>query len=316
MITNFAIIGVGGYIAPRHLKAIHDTGNDLVLATDPHDAVGILDRFFPNCEFHTNVERFASKLESLNRLQRTGRVDYVSICSPNYLHESHIKLALKNGAHAICEKPLVLDLNELNSLQDVEKETGKKVYTVLQLRLLPQLVALKNELTSHKGSKKLEVSLTYITSRGSWYDASWKGDVSKSGGVASNIGIHFFDFLTWIFGPCQDMAVHVKEPNRMAGYLELESANVTWFLSTKKSDLPPEIIKANKPAYRLITIAGKALEFSDGFTDLHTEIYRDILAGGGFGIETARPAIELVHKIRSSEVSSKKGTRHPWILND
>jgi UDP-N-acetyl-2-amino-2-deoxyglucuronate dehydrogenase len=311
--VNFAIIGVGGYIAPRHLKAISDTGNQLLLATDPHDAVGIMDRFFPDCEFYTNIEKFASRLESINRSDNSRRIDYVSICSPNYLHESHIKLALKNGSHAICEKPLVLDLHELDSLATVERETGKKVFTVLQLRLLPQLVALKKEFESSKSSKKHEVSLSYVTSRGSWYNTSWKGDVTKSGGVATNIGIHFFDFLTWMFGSCQDFAVHLSESNQMAGYLELERAKVSWFLSTKRSDLPPETQAANKQAYRLITIDGKELEFSDGFTDLHTDVYRDILSRGGFGLGEARPAIELVHKIRSANITPSKGAPHPLI---
>jgi UDP-N-acetyl-2-amino-2-deoxyglucuronate dehydrogenase len=309
--VNFAIIGVGGYIAPRHLKAIKDTDSHLLLATDPHDAVGIMDRFFPDCEFYTDIEKFGSRLESLNRPSSKNRIDYVSICSPNYLHESHIKMALKNGANAICEKPLVLDLHELNSLADVERDTGKKVFTVLQLRLLPQLVALKKELAATKQSRKHEVSLSYVTSRGSWYNASWKGDVTKSGGVATNIGIHFFDFLTWMFGSSQNFTVHLNEPNRMSGYLELEKANVSWFLSTKRSDLPPETVVANKQAYRLITIDGKELEFSDGFTDLHTDVYRDVLTRGGFGLDEARPAIELVHKIRTAQVNMSKGVIHP-----
>jgi UDP-N-acetyl-2-amino-2-deoxyglucuronate dehydrogenase len=220
-------------------------------------------------------------------------------------------MALKNGAHAICEKPLVLDLHELNSLADVERDTGKKVFTVLQLRLLPQLVALKKELAATKQSRKHEVSLSYVTSRGSWYNASWKGDVTKSGGVATNIGIHFFDFLTWMFGSSQNFTVHLNEPNRMSGYLELEKANVSWFLSTKRSDLPPETVAANKQAYRLITIDGKELEFSDGFTDLHTDVYRDVLTRGGFGLDEARPAIELVHKIRTAQVNMSKGVIHP-----
>jgi UDP-N-acetyl-2-amino-2-deoxyglucuronate dehydrogenase len=311
--VNFAIIGVGGYIAPRHLKAINDTGNNLLLATDPHDAVGIMDRFFPDCDFYTDIEKFASRLETINRTGGSRRVDYVSICSPNYLHESHIKLALKNGANAICEKPLVLDLHELDSLAAIEKDTGRKVLTVLQLRLLPQLVSLRKELSASKQTKKHDVSLSYVTSRGSWYNTSWKGDPTKSGGVATNIGIHFFDFLTWMFGPCQNLALHLNESNRMAGYLELERANVTWFLSTKKSDLPPEAVAANKPASRLITIDGKELEFSDGFTDLHTDVYRDVLNGGGFGLDTARPAIELVHRIRASEVNRAKGVLHPTL---
>jgi UDP-N-acetyl-2-amino-2-deoxyglucuronate dehydrogenase len=216
-----------------------------------------MDRFFPDCDFYTDIEKFASRLETINRTGGSRRVDYVSICSPNYLHESHIKLALKNGANAICEKPLVLDLHELDSLAAIEKDTGRKVFTVLQLRLLPQLVSLRKELSASKQTKKHDVSLSYVTSRGSWYNTSWKGDPSKSGGVATNIGIHFFDFLTWMFGPCQNLALHLNESNRMAGYLELERANVTWFLSTKKSDLPPEAIAANKPASRLITIDGK-----------------------------------------------------------
>ena len=301
---NFAITGVAGYIAPRHLKAIKDTGNRLVAAVDPHDSVGILDQFSPDAAFFTEFERFDRHLEKLRKGPAENRVDYVSICSPNNLHDAHIRQALRIGADAICEKPLVLNPWNLDALAELEREYGKKVYTILQLRVHPALIELKKKIDEEKlfRKTKLEVVLTYITSRGLWYDFSWKGDPKKSGGVATNIGVHFFDLLIWFFGRDVQSEVHLNEPKKMAGFLELEKANVKWLLSIDRNDLPKETVEKNRTTYRLITINGTEVEFTDGFTDLHTKVYEKTLAGVGFGIDCARNSIELVEKLRNKFV--------------
>lgn len=309
---NFALIGAAGFIAPRHLKAIHDTGNRLVAAADPHDAAGILDRFFPNARFFTEIERFDRFLEKRRRASDEERVHYVSICSPNFLHDAHVRMALRVHAHAICEKPLVINPWNLDQIVTLEEETGCKVYTVLQLRLHPSLIALKQEIERSAG--RHDVCLSYVTRRGPWYDVSWKGSQEKSGGVSMNIGIHFFDFLLWLFGPAERSQVHLMTPRRMAGALELERARVRWFLSVEAADLPSGYLEDGKAAYRSITLDGREIEFSEGFTDLHTRVYEDILAGRGFGISEARPSIDLVYRIRTGEVVPHRGEGHPLLL--
>lgn len=293
---NFAITGVGGYIAPRHLAAIKETGNRLVAAVDPHDSVGILDRFFFDVAYFREFERFDRHVEKLRRQSEEERVHYVSICSPNYLHDAHIRFALRVGADAICEKPLVLNPWNCDALAELEAENGHRVYTVLQLRLHPAIQALHARY-AQSSSEKHEVELTYITSRGQWYLYSWKGDVSRSGGLATNIGIHFFDMLIWIFGPVETSRVFLAEPTRSCGYLELQRAKVHWFLSINRQDLPPGL-KPAQTTYRSIRIDGQEVEFSEGFTDLHTRVYEEVLAGRGFGIADAKPSIELTYQIR------------------
>jgi len=315
MIKKFAITGVAGYIAPRHLQAIKETGNELTAACDNHDSVGILDRYFPNASFFTEFERFDRHLEKLKRSQANERIDYLSICSPNNLHDAHIRLALRLGADAICEKPLVINPWNLDALQELEIETGQKVYNILQLRVHTALIELKAKLDSLPKNKKHNVTLTYITSRGPWYKYSWKGHEEKSGGVATNIGIHFFDMLMWLFGNVQNQEVHIKEWNKIGGHLELENANVKWFLSIDKNDLPKEATDNGKPTFRKITMDDTEIEFTEGFTDLHTVLYKEILAGNGFGIETARPSIELVHNIRHNAIVDNQELYHPYILN-
>jgi UDP-N-acetyl-2-amino-2-deoxyglucuronate dehydrogenase len=310
---NFALTGVAGYIAPRHLQAIKDTGNNLVAAMDPHDSVGILDRYFPETSYFTEFERFDRHLEKLRRTKSPEKVDYISICSPNNLHDAHIRLALRVGADAICEKPLVLNPWNLDQLQEIEKETGKNVYTILQLRVHPALVAIKQELEKNKSDKKHSVVLTYITSRGPWYTFSWKGRNEISGGVATNIGIHFFDLLMWLFGDVQKNYLFLREPNKSSGFIELQNANVQWYLSIDRQDLPPEAIKNGKSTHRSITIDGKELEFTEGFTDLHTKVYEKTLNGNGFGIETARPSIEAAYDIRHLPVTANKDLYHPIL---
>lgn len=297
---NFALTGAAGYIAPRHLQAIKDTGNNLIAVCDPHDAVGIMDRFFPDAFYFREFERFDRHLEMSKR--KGEKLDYVSICSPNHLHDAHIRLALRLGADAICEKPLVLNPWNLDALSLLEEEFHKRVYTILQLRVHPSLIELKEKLSQEKRNKKYKVSLTYITSRGSWYDFSWKGDIQKSGGIATNIGIHFFDLLIWLFGKVKKNEVHLKEARKMSGYIELENADVSWFLSLNRQDLPKTCIEQNKTTYRSITYDDNEIQFSDGFTELHTKVYQETLAGRGFGIEDARNSIELVYNIRKSEI--------------
>lgn len=298
---NFAITGVGGFVAPRHLKAIQDTGNRLVAAADPHDAVGILDRFSFDVRFFTEFERFDRHLEKLRRGPAEDHVDFVSICSPNYLHDAHIRLALRVGADAICEKPLVINPWNLDALQEIERETGRRVFTVLQLRLHPDLVALKARLDANP-AKMHEVTLTYITGRGRWYNVSWKGSEERSGGVVTNIGIHFFDLLLWLFGGVESSTVLYREPTKTSGVLQLEHARVRWSLSTDIRDLPFAPQVGGKTTYRSIQVDGSEVEFSDGFVDLHTKVYQHVLDGGGFGIDDARPAIALAHRIRTDRV--------------
>lgn len=297
---NFALIGAAGYVAPRHLAAIKATNNELVAAYDKHDSVGILDRYFPKADFFVEFERFDRHLE---KIKRQGLpIDYVSVCSPNYLHDAHIRFALRHGADAICEKPLVLNPWNLDALEEISQETGRNIHTVLQLRLHPSVQALRTKIATAPKDTKHEVELTYITSRGHWYYASWKGDEAKSGGVVTNIGIHFFDMLIWIFGAVQHSEVHVRTHDRAAGFLELEHARVRWFLSISADTLPAEVQAAGQTTYRSLTISEASFEFSAGFTDLHTASYQAILAGDGFSTSSARPAIELVHRVRTGEV--------------
>lgn len=309
------MIGVGGYIAPRHLKAISDTGNRLVAAVDPKDSVGILDRYSFDTKFFTEFERFDRHLEKLRRGPEEERVQYVSICSPNYLHDAHCRQALRIGADAICEKPLVINPWNLDALLDLEHEYGKKVYTVLQLRVHPMLIALREQLLQSSRQEKHEVVLTYITSRGPWYYDSWKGIPEKSGGIAVNIGIHFFDLLMWLFGGVVDNRLFVSAADRMSGYLELERARVKWFLSINKDDLPFPAVPGQKSTFRSITVDDKEVEFSEGFTDLHTRVYNEILAGRGFGIEDARPSIDLVYKIRNLKLEPADDNAHPKAVS-
>lgn len=298
---NFALIGAAGFIAPRHMKAIKETGNNLVAALDRFDSVGILDSYFPQADFFTEFERFDRHLDKLRR--QGQKIDYVSICSPNYLHDSHIRFALRHQADAICEKPLVLNPWNLDSLLEIEQETGRRVYTILQLRLHPAIQQLREKVKAMPANKKMDVELTYITSRGHWYHISWKGDLAKSGGVATNIGIHFFDMLIWVFGSVQQSHVTRLSDSMASGHLELERANVNWKLSIDANDLPPVVAAQGKRTYRSIVIANEELEFSEGFTDLHTDSYRAILARQGYGISDTRPSIELAHRIRNSKVS-------------
>lgn len=305
---NFALTGIAGYIAPRHLQAIKDTGNNLIAVCDPHDAVGIIDRYFPEADYFREFERFDRHLEKFRR--NGGHLDYLSICTPNHLHDAHIRLALRLGADAICEKPLVLNPWNLDALSLLENEFGKKVYTILQLRVHQDLIKLKEKLNEEKSGKKYKVDLTYITSRGSWYDFSWKGDLQKSGGIATNIGVHFFDLLIWLFGNVRNSEVHLKENRRMSGFIELENAEVLWYLSLNREDLPEEAVRNNKTTFRSIMYDDKEIQFSEGFTELHTRVYEEILVGRGFGIEEARPAIELVHKLRNDKVCENPNEVH------
>jgi UDP-N-acetyl-2-amino-2-deoxyglucuronate dehydrogenase len=293
---NFALIGAAGYIAPRHLQAIRDTGNNLVAALDKFDSVGIMDSYFPKADFFTEFERFDRHLDKLKRLGQ--QIDYVSICSPNYLHDSHIRFALRHHADAICEKPLVLNPWNVEALEEIEKETGKKVFTILQLRLHPNIIQLKKEIEAAPAGKVFDVDLDYITSRGKWYQHSWKGDEAKSGGIATNIGIHFFDMLLWVFGSVKSLQIKSYDPDSASGFLELQKAKVHWKLSINENHLPDEVKAKGKRTYRSLKMNGKEIEFSDGFTELHTSSYKEILAGRGFGLNDARPSIELAHEIR------------------
>lgn len=310
---NFALIGVAGYIAPRHLQAIRDTKNNLVAALDKFDTVGILDSYFPSADFFTEFERFDRHLDKQRRLG--NKIDYVTICTPNYLHDSHIRFALRHQANAICEKPLVLNPWNVDALEEIEKETGKKVFTILQLRLHPSIIALKKEIEESPKDKIFDVDLTYITSRGHWYQTSWKGDTSKSGGVATNIGIHFFDMLAWVFGETKKNTVHLLSPDSAAGVLELEKARVRWFLSIDYNNVPDDLKARGKRTYRSLTLEGKEIEFSDGFTDLHTKSYEHILSGNGFGLQEARPSIQTVYEIRNQSVAALQGDFHPMLKN-
>jgi UDP-N-acetyl-2-amino-2-deoxyglucuronate dehydrogenase len=294
---NFALIGAAGYIAPRHMRAIKDTGNNLIAALDKNDSVGILDSFFPEADFFTEFERFDRHLEKQKR--KGNKTDYLSVCSPNYLHDSHIRFGLRLGADVICEKPVVLNPWNIDALAEIEKETGNRIYTILQLRLHPAIVALKEKVAAGPKDKKYEVALNYITSRGHWYFTSWKGDIQKSGGIATNIGVHFFDMLMWIFGDAKEVVVNEHSKDTASGRLELENASVKWNLSINAKKLPPEITAAGKRTYRTLNIDGESFEFSDGFTELHTKSYENILSGKGFPLIETRKAIELVHRIRN-----------------
>ena len=309
---NFALIGVGGYVAPRHLEAIKDTGNMLLASCDPNDSVGILDRFFPKSRFFTEIERLDRYLEKLRRKSEEERLHYLTICSPNYLHDAHVRLALRVGANAICEKPLVISPWNLDALAEMEDEYSGRVYTVLQLRLHPSLIALKERLEA-SGGQRHDVVLTYLTRRGPWYQISWKGSNEKSGGVVMNIGIHFFDLVLWLFGPVERSIVYLRNGERAAGVLELERARVRWFLSVCGDDLPEQTREEGSAAFRSITVDGEEVEFSNVFTSLHTLVYQDILGGGGYGIEDTRPSIELVHRIRRSEPEPSLGLSHPYL---
>jgi UDP-N-acetyl-2-amino-2-deoxyglucuronate dehydrogenase len=311
---RFAQLGTAGFIAPRHLKAIHDTGNELVAAVDPHDSVGVLDSYFPEARFFTEFERFDRFLEKLRRKSEDGGVDYVSICSPNYLHDAHVRLALRLKANAICEKPLVINPWNLDQLLELEAEHQRRVYTVLQLRLLPAVRQLAERLTDESDHERHDICLTYVTRRGAWYHASWKGDEQKSGGLAMNIGVHFFDLLLWLFGSVQRNLVHLAEPARMAGFLELERARVRWFLSVDVADIPRAIREKGGHAYRSITIDGDEFDLSHGFTELHTEVYKETLAGRGFTVSDARPSVDLVYAIRNSRpVNGGHDFKHPLL---
>ena len=310
---NFALIGVAGYIAERHLRAIRDTGNQLVATLDPHDSVGILDSYFAKTDFFVEFERFDRHIDKLRR--QGTKVDFVSICSPNYLHDAHIRFALRQGADAICEKPMVLNPWNVDALQLFEEETGKQVHNILQLRLHPSIIKLKQEVGTAPKDKKFDIDLTYITSRGHWYDVSWKGNLQKSGGIATNIGIHFFDMLGWIFGKVQQNTVHLLNEDKAAGFLELEQARIRWFLSIDYQDLPDKIKKSGQRTYRSILINNKEIEFSTGFTDLHTKSYQNILQGKGFGIDEVRKAIEIVYQIRNSIPKGLQGNYHPLLKN-
>ncbi len=311
---NFAIIGVAGYIAPRHLQAIRDTGNRLVCALDKSDSVGILDRYFEEVDFFTEFERFDRHVEKLRRSDPERRIHYVSICSPNYLHDAHIRFALRVGADAICEKPLVLNPWNCDALEDMERDSGQRVYNVLQLRVHPAILALKEKVEREKKSRRYSIDLTYITGRGNWYFFSWKGDLAKSGGIATNIGIHFFDMLLWIFGAVERFEVHYTDQKKAAGFLQLKRADVRWYLSLDRADLPAEVRQEGKTTYRSITVDGEEVEFSGGFTDLHTVVYRDILAGRGYGIRDARPSIELCYRIRHAKPTmGSEREVHPFL---
>jgi UDP-N-acetyl-2-amino-2-deoxyglucuronate dehydrogenase len=316
---NFALIGAAGYIAPRHMKAIGETGNNLVAALDPYDGVGIMDSYFPKADFFIEPERFDRHLDKLRRLAKSGgsedyrKVDYVSICSPNYMHDSHIRLALRNEATAICEKPVVLNPWNLDALQEIEKETGEKVFTIFQVRLHPVIKALREKILNSPDDKVYNVDLTYITSRGKWYYRSWKGNIEKSGGIATNIGIHFFDLLTWIFGELKENIVHVLYPEKAAGILYLKKARVRWFLSLDYQDNPKQVKEKGLRTYRSITVENEEIEFSEGFTDLHTESYRQLLTGNGFGMNEARSCVEIAHQIRNSTPIGIKGDYHPLL---
>jgi len=310
---NFGLIGVAGYIAVRHLKAIKETGSNLLASLDRFDSVGLIDNYFPQSDFFVEFERFDRHFD---KLKRGGtQIDYVSICSPNYLHDSHIRFALRHHADAICEKPIVLNPWNVDALQEIENETGHKIFTVLQVRLHPRIIELRNRIKNGPADKIYDVDLTYITSRGNWYHISWKGDIQKSGGVATNIGIHFFDLLGWIFGATRKSIVHMSETDKAAGYLELENARIRWFLSLDHEDLPSAIAEKGQRTFRSIRVNGEEIEFSEGFTDLHSQTYKEVLAGRGFGLEDARQSVEIAYNIRNLKPVGIKGEYHPLLKN-
>ena len=314
MSKNFALIGAAGYIAPRHMKAIKETGNELVAALDPYDGIGIMDSNFPKASFFTEFERFDRFVDKWHR-DGNKRIEYIAIASPNYLHDSHIRFALKSGANAICEKPLVLNPHNIDQLKIIEEETGKKVYNILQLRLHDSIIALKEKVTKElkeNPNKVYDIDLTYLTSRGKWYFISWKGDQNKSGGIASNIGVHFYDMLCWIFGDVEENLVHVKTADTNAGYFKLKNANVRWFLSVNYDYIPQDVKEKGIRTYRSITVDGDEIEFSGGFTDLHTKSYEHILNGGGFGLDEAYGSIRTVSTIRNLPAIGLRGEYHPF----
>ena len=306
---NFALIGAAGYVAPRHMRAIQSTGHQLIAALDKSDSVGVIDRYFPKAAFFVEFERFDRHLEK--RKRKGAPLDFVSICSPNYLHDAHIRFGLRHQANVICEKPLVLNPWNIDALEEIEKETGKRVYNILQLRLHPSVIALKEKVEQGPADKIYDIDLSYLTARGHWYYASWKGELSKSGGIATNIGIHFFDMLSWIFGGVKNSTVHLHTHDRAAGYLELEKARVRWFLSINADCLPADIRANGGSTYRSLTVEGEEFEFSGGFTELHTKSYQAILEGRGFPIAEARKAVEMVHQIRNATPVGLKGIYHP-----
>ena len=314
MSKNFALIGAAGYIAPRHMKAIKETGNELVVAFDPYDGIGVMDNYFPKTSFFVEFERFDRFIDKYRR-ENNKKIDYVSIASPNYLHDAHIRFALRSGCEAICEKPLVLNPHNLDQLKIIEEETGKKINTILQLRLHPSIVALKERISKElkeDPNKVYDIDLTYLTSRGRWYFISWKGDLEKAGGLASNIGIHFYDMLTWIFGEVEDNIVNIKQKGVSSGFLKLKNARVRWFLSVNYDYLPEDIKAKGQTTYRSITIEGKEIEFSGGFKDLHTRSYEEILKGNGFGINEAYKSVEVVSQIRKTSPIGLSGEYHPF----
>ncbi|MDF7774714.1 Gfo/Idh/MocA family oxidoreductase [Sphingomonas sp. AOB5] len=310
---NFALIGAAGYIAPRHMSAVRDTGNRITVAYDVNDSVGIIDSYFPDADFFTEFERFDRHIYNLTRGTHENAIDYMAICSPNYLHDAHCRFAMRSGADAICEKPIVLNPWNLDGLLEMEQATGRHVHTILQLRLHPAIVALREKVQGEARNTKHEVDLTYITSRGHWYMQSWKADVPKSGGIATNIGVHFFDMLHYIFGALQANEVHWHDDRHAAGYLEYEHARVRWFMSIDIDDVPAEARAKGQRTWRSITVDGEEIEFSGGFTDLHTRSYEEILAGRSFGLETNRTAVEAVSHIRSAAVTPGSSMEHPFV---
>ena len=307
---SFAMIGVAGFVAPRHLRAIKDTGGKLVAAFDPSDSVGVVDSYFPDTRFFTEFERFDRHID---RMSREGhKLDYVSVCSPNYLHDAHVRFALRSGADAICEKPLVLNPHNIDGLAEIERASGRKIHTILQLRLHPAIIALRDKIARGKSGTMYDVDLTYITSRGRWYYVSWKGIDAKSGGIATNIGVHFFDMLSFIFGPLKQNIVHHRAVDCAGGYLEYEKARVRWFLSINARDIPKTATETAR-TFRSITVDGKEIEFSEGFTDLHTRSYQEILAGRGFPLDDVRASIETVSRIRSAPIEMGEGDQHPFL---
>lgn len=311
MNKTFALIGSAGYIAERHMQAIRSVGGELLAIADKNDVMGKIDSYFPEADFFLETERFDRYLDKRRRNQQA--IDYVSICTPNYLHDAHIRLALRNQAHAICEKPLVLNPWNIDALAQIEKESGKQIFNILQLRLHPSIVALRDKIQNAPKGKIFDVDLTYITSRGKWYAYSWKGDISKSGGITTNIGIHFFDMLLWIFGSVEHSIVHRQNSQKAGGFLQLKNARVRWYLSLDHEDIPPDQAAMGLRTFRSITIDGEAVEFSKGFTDLHTQSYQQILEGKGFGIDEARQSIELAYQIRNGEAKGLTGDYHPYI---
>jgi len=312
---NFALIGAAGFIAPRHMRAIKYVGGNLAAALDPFDSVGVIDSYFPEAAFFTETERFDRHLDKVRRSSEAN-INYVSICSPNYLHDAHIRLALRNNAHAICEKPLVLNPWNVDALQEIEKESGKQIYTILQLRHHPVILELKKKIENDTRNIIHDIDLTYITSRGAWYHRSWKGNIEKSGGIATNIGVHFFDMLSWIFGSMSESVVHIQEADSAAGIVYLKNARVRWFLSVDKNTLPKTCKEQGKTTFRSLTLDGEEVEFSDGFTDLHNVSYQSILTGAGFGLEDSRNSVELAHCIRNSSPVGLQGDYHPFIKSE